>query len=100
MILNTYLQLINQEIQSKSLTVVNTLIDPMISTDPISWITTITGTVGTTITTGTLDTAVGSGLTLIGTSAALFIITYLINRRLNQKLELELTALEEEHNQD
>ena len=81
MILNQYLQSVNQEIQSKSLTVVNTLIDPMISTDPISGITTTTGTAGTTIITGTLDSTDGNGLTIIGILTALFIIAHLLDRK-------------------
>ena len=81
MILNQYLQLLNQEIQSKSLTVVNTLIDPMISTDPISGITTTTGTAGTTIITGTLDSTDGNGLIIIGILTALFIIAHLLDRK-------------------
>ena len=81
MILNQYLQSLNQEIQSKSLTVVNTLIDPMISTDPISGITTTTGTAGTTIITGTLDSTDGNGLIIIGILTALFIIAHLLDRK-------------------
>lgn len=96
MTLNQYLQSVNQEIQFKSLTVVNTLIDPMILTDPISGISITTGTAGTTITTGTLDSTDGNGLTIIGILTVLFIIVYLIDRRLNRKLELELTDLEED----
>ena len=53
MILNLYLQLLNQEIQSKSLTVINTLIEPLITVELISGITTTTGTAGTTIDYGT-----------------------------------------------
>ena len=100
MILNMFLQSINLVIQLKSLIKVNTLIDPWTTLEQIYGISTTTGTVGTTITTGTLDTTVGSGLTLIGTFAALFIIAYFIDRWLNRKLELELTDLEEEYNQE
>ncbi len=100
MILNTFLQLINQEIQLMSHIVLNTLIKTMDIQTPIGGISTITGTAGTTITTGTTDTMDGTNLIFIGIIAALFIIGHLIDRHLNQKTESELTALEEEHNQD
>tara|TARA_A100001201_G_scaffold143148_1_gene143602 strand:- start:2142 stop:2531 length:390 start_codon:yes stop_codon:yes gene_type:complete len=89
MILNQYLQSVNQEIQSKSLTVVNTLIDPMILTDPISGISTTTGTVGTTITTGTMDSTDGNGLIIIGILTVLFIIAHLLDRKYSYPLAEE-----------
>ncbi len=89
MILNQYLQSVNQEIQSKSLTVVNTLIDSMILTDPISGISTTTGTAGTTITTGTLDSTDGNGLIIIGILTVLFIIAHLLDRKYSYPLAEE-----------
>ena len=100
MILNQYLQSVNQEIQSKSLTVVNTLIDPMILTDPISGISTTTGTAGTTITTGTMDSTDGNGLIIIGILTVLFIIAHLLDRKYSYPLAEEqlgsMSMVEEE----
>ena len=100
MILNTFLQLINQEIQLMSHIVLNTLIKTMDIQTPIGGISIITGTAGTTITTGVMVTTDGTNLIVIGTIAVLIIIAHLLDRWLNRKIELELTALEEEHNQD
>ena len=95
MILNQYLQLLNQEIQSKSLTVVNTLIDPLITVETTSGISTTTGTAGitidsgTTTTTGILDTTDGNGLIIIGILIVLFIIAHLLDRKYSYPLAEE-----------
>ena len=106
MILNQYLQLLNQEIQSKSLTVVNTLIDPLITVETTSGISTTTGTAGTTIdsgtttTTGILDTTDGNGLIIIGILIVLFIIAHLLDRKYSYLLAEEqlgsMSTVEEE----
>ena len=100
MILNQYLQLLNQEIQSKSLTVVNTLIDPLITVETTSGISTTTGTAGTTITTGTLDSTDGNGLIIIGILIVLFIIAHLLDRKYSYPLAEEqlgsMSTVEEE----
>ena len=99
MILNLYLQLLNQEIQSKSLTVINTLIEPLITVELISGITTTTGTAGTTIdsgtttTTGILDTTDGNGLIIIGILIVLFIIAHLLDRKYSYLLAEEQLGL-------
>ena len=106
MILNQYLQLLNQEIQSKSLTVINTLIEPLITVELISGITTTTGTAGTTIDygtttiTGILDTIDGNGLIIIGILIVLFIIAHLLDRKYSYPLAEEqlgsMSTVEEE----
>ena len=106
MILNLYLQLLNQEIQSKSLTVINTLIEPLITVELISGITTTTGTAGTTIdsgtttTTGILDTTDGNDLIIIGILIVLFIIAHLLDRKYSYPLAEEqlgsMSMVEEE----
>ena len=106
MILNLYLQLLNQEIQSKSLTVINTLIEPLITVELISGITTTTGTAGTTIDygtttiTGILDTIDGNGLIIIGILIVLFIIAHLLDRKYSYLLAEEqlgsMSTVEEE----
>tara|TARA_A100001011_G_scaffold395780_1_gene491781 strand:- start:1037 stop:1444 length:408 start_codon:yes stop_codon:yes gene_type:complete len=106
MTLNLYLQLLNQEIQSKSLTVNNTLIEPLITVELISGITTTTGTAGTTIdygattVTGTLDTIDGNGLIIIGILTILFIIAHLLDRKYSYLLAEEqlgsMSTVEEE----
>ena len=106
MTLNLYLQLINQEIQSKSITVINTLIEPLITVELISGITTTTGTAGTTIdygattVTGTLDTIDGNGLIIIGILTILFIIAHLLDRKYSYLLAEEqlgsMSTVEEE----
>ena len=106
MILNQYLQLLNQEIQSKSLTVVNTLIDPLITVETTSGISTTTGTAGitidsgTTTTTGILDTTDGNGLIIIGILIVLFIIAHLLDRKYSYPLAEEqlgsMSMVEEE----
>ena len=104
MILNLYLQLLNQEIQSKSLTVINTLIEPLITVELISGITTTTGTAGTTIDSGTtttiLDTIDGNGLIIIGILIVLFIIAHLLDRKYSYLLAEEqlgsMSTVEEE----
>ena len=106
MILNQYLQLLNQEIQSKSLTVVNTLIDPLITVETTSGISTTTGTAGitidsgTTTTTGILDTTDGNGLIIIGILIVLFIIAHLLDRKYSYPLAEEqlgsMSTVEEE----
>tara|TARA_E500000318_G_scaffold44829_1_gene42364 strand:- start:978 stop:1304 length:327 start_codon:yes stop_codon:yes gene_type:complete len=96
MISTQYLQLINQEIQSKSLTVANTLTDTIISTDLITGILTTTGTAGTTIITGTIDSIDGNGLIMIGILAALFIIAHLLDRKYSYPLYNESKLKEEE----
>jgi hypothetical protein len=106
MTLNLYLQLLNQEIQSKSLTVINTLIEPLITVELISGITTTTGTAGTTIdygattVTGTLDTIDGNGLIIIGILTILFIIAHLLDRKYSYLLAEEqlgsMSTVEEE----
>ena len=106
MILNQYLQLLNQEIQSKSLTVVNTLIDRLITVETTSGISTTTGTAGTTIdsgtttTTGILDTTDGNGLIIIGILIVLFIIAHLLDRKYSYPLAEEqlgsMSTVEEE----
>ena len=95
MILNLYLQLLNQEIQSKSLTVINILIEPLITVELISGITTTTGTAGTTIDygtttiTGILDITDGNGLIIIGILIVLFIIAHLLDRKYSYPLAEE-----------
>jgi len=106
MTLNLYLQLLNQEIQSKSLTVNNTLIEPLITVELISGITTTTGTAGTTIdygattVTGALDTIDGNGLIIIGILTILFIIAHLLDRKYSYLLAEEqlgsMSTVEEE----
>lgn len=96
MILNQYLQSVNQEIQSKSLTVVNTFIDPMILTDLFSGISTTTGTAGNTIITGTTDTMDGINLIFIGTITVLFIIAHLLERKLNRNLDQDLEQYQDQ----
>ena len=100
MILNTFLQLQNQEILYKYLTTVGILIKNPLETILTDGTLTTTGTAGTTITLGITETMAGINLISIGTITVLFIIAHLLDRRLNRKLDQELMNLDQDQDQD
>ena len=100
MILNTFLQLQNQEILYKYHTTVGTLILNPLETILTDGTLTTTGTAGTTITLGITETMAGINLIFIGTITVLFIIAHLLDRRLNRKLDQELMNLDQDLDQD